>query len=428
MAENTIEHDTNVAAPPKRPARLRGGAVGETGRRNNNIVHRDTTVVARPSPIIPQTVSDDRPRKPPVAIVSFLLLVILPFLAVLYYYQAMASNQYTSEARFAVRSLSGDPGDTSARLGGSRGLISLSSLSQDAYVVTSFIHSDEILRRIGEKVDLRSYFTGDDIDVLSRLPADASGEEFLDYWSNHVSTYVDGPSGIITLYVRAFSPETSRKLASLITTESEILVNELSARARQDIVKRAQAEVEKREAGYRQSLNDLSVYQNSSGILSPEAAATDTGTLLTGLMAQKLDVDSRLFVLRQNVDADAPNAAQLEKVQQSLQNQIDKLRTELAANDSVESNLSNALKQFSVLETNRTLAEGLYSASRRNLDTAQFEAIRKAVYVTTFVPPTSPEESRYPKRLATPFLVLLGLGMLWSTLALAWASIDDHRF
>jgi capsular polysaccharide transport system permease protein len=118
------------------------------------------------------------------------------------------------------------------------------SASQDAYVVTSFIHSTEILKRIGEKLDYRSMFARQDADFLSRFRSSQSDEEFLDYWTNHVSAYIDVSSGIITLKVRAFTPDDSVKLSRAIIQESELLINQLSQRARDDIVQSMRGDVE----------------------------------------------------------------------------------------------------------------------------------------------------------------------------------------
>lgn len=48
----------------------------------------------------------------------------------------------------------------------------------------------------------------------------------------HVSAYIDGPSGIVTLTAQTFYPEDSVKLVHAILEESEKLVNEMSVRAR----------------------------------------------------------------------------------------------------------------------------------------------------------------------------------------------------
>lgn len=366
-------------------------------------------------------------RRLPPALFTFLGLVVLPFLLALWYYTAVASDQFAAEARFAVRSMSSDNSSREAGGGSGGGLLSMNSLSQDAYVVASFIHSPEILARIGRHVDLPGYFNEGGIDWWSRLPADATREELFAYWKRQVTTYIDGPSGIITLGVRTFSPETARQLAELIASESEILVNQLSERARADVLNRAQQEVERTAEGYRSALTRLNAYQNESGILDPAARAGETGMLLTTLMAQKLEVDAKLFVLRQSLDAESPALRQLERAQATLEDQIGQLRGQLANTATANENLSSSLKRFSELETDRVLAEGLYEAARRNLASVQAEVIRKAAYLTVFVEPTVPQESRYPRRIATPLLIFLGLLMSWGTLTLAAASVQDHR-
>jgi capsular polysaccharide transport system permease protein len=87
----------------------------------------------------------------------------------------------------------------------------------------------------------------------------------------------------------------------------------------------------------------------------------------------------------------------------------------------------HSLQQFTQLETDRLIAEKLYEAARHNYDAALTESMRKALYLIVFVNPSLPEEALYPRRLMAPALILLGLTVLWATLSLAWASVEDHR-
>ncbi|WP_414129565.1 capsule biosynthesis protein [Rhizobium jaguaris] len=370
--------------------------------------------------------------KPPLRLLSFLLMVILPFLASLIYYVFIASDQYVAEARFAVRALSGtssdDKGDGSGgseNSGGPAGLLNMRSASQDAYVVTSFIRSTEILKRIGKKLDYRSMFTREDADFLSRFRSSESDEKFLDYWQNHVSAYIDVSSGIITLKVRAFTPDDSVKLSNDIIQESEALINELSQRARNDIVQSMQADVEKSGKAYADTLTALNQFQHQSGLLSPEAQAKDSSTLLTGLLAQKLEFETRLFVMKQSHAEGSPTYQQLTLALQSLDAQIDKKKSELTGPENAS--LAKALLEYSRLDTDRVIAERLYEASQRNYDAVLAEALRKTLYLAVFVNPTLPDEAVFPHRITTPLIILLGLAVLWTTLSLIWASVQDHQ-
>lgn len=360
---------------------------------------------------------------PTLAILSFLAFVVLPFLASAIYFTFLASDQYVAEARFAVRSLAERTREEQA----DDSIVSMTSMPQDSYIVASFIHSSEILERLSHKIDYRGMFTGAGIDFLSRFDAEESKEEFLDYWKNQITTYIDGPSGIITLRARAFTPEDATKIAQLIIEESESLINELSVRAQQDMTRRFSQEVEKETANYRRALDLLNDFQNKSGLLTPEARATETGTLLTGLLAEKLNLDSRLFVLKQSNVENSPAYQQLALHQRNIEQQIEQLRRELAGGSAVAENMASSIKTYARLETDRRVAESLYEASRKNMEIAQAEALRKALYIVVFVPPNTPQDSIYPHRISTPLLLLLALSVAWMTIALIWASVEDHR-
>lgn len=357
--------------------------------------------------------------KPPYRLISFFLIVILPFVASVIYFAFIASDEYTAEARFAVRSVTDDGTSTD------NAVVSMSAASQDAYVVTSFINSSEVLARIGKTVDYRAIFARQGADFLSRFNTSGSNEDFLKYWSSQVTSYIDGPSGIITLKVRTFSPQDSVALASAILTESESLINEMSLRARNDIIRSVETNVERTGKAYGDTLAALNQFQNQSGLLSPEMQAQQTGKLLAGLLAQKLELDTRQFVLKQSSAEGSPAYQQMTLASQSIDQQIDKLRGQLTGSESQA--ISQSILKYSELETNRLVAEKLYEASRKTYDAAVAEALRKSLYVAVFVHPTLPEEALYPRRLSTPLMILLGLVVLWSTLSLAWASVEDHR-
>ncbi|MBN8950879.1 MULTISPECIES: capsule biosynthesis protein [unclassified Rhizobium] len=361
--------------------------------------------------------------KPPLRLIGFLLLVILPFLASSVYYAFIASNQYVAEARFAVRAVSGAE-DTSSS-GDATSALNMRSASQDAYVVTSFIHSTEILNRIGKKLDYRSMFARQDADFLSRFRSSQSDEEFLKYWNDHVTAYIDVTSGIITLKVRTFAPDDSVKLADAIIEESEKLINELSERARNDIVQSMKGDVQKSGKAYGDTLVALNQFQNASGLLSPQAQAKNSGTILTGLLAKKLEFETRLFVMRQSNAQNSPTYQQLSLAKDSLDAQIEKMRSELTGPENAS--LAKALLEYSRLETDRMIAEKLYESAQKNYDAVVAEALRKTLYLAVFVKPALPDESTFPRRVSTPLIILLALVVTWATLSLIWASVEDHR-
>lgn len=419
MTENKFR--PSESEPPFRP---RYSLIGRLSRQAFPVQRSSRAVVSlEAEPTHGDQVGLKTSSRMPFAFISFIAVVILPVAASIFYYAFMATDQYIAEARFAVRSLAEDQNKDSL----DSDVVSMNAASQDGFVVTSFIHSSEILERLEKKIDYRRMFTRSDIDFLSRFDETRSNERFLKYWVNQVLTYVDGPSGIITLKARTFSPEDSKALASAIIEESETLINELSERAQHDMIARFAAELQRTAERYRAALEAMKSFQNASGLLTPEARATEAGTLLSALLAQKLELETRLFVLKESNVESSPVRQQLLLATQSLGEQIDKLKEELAGNSGSAASVASVIQSFSRIETDRRVAESLYEAARKNLEMAQAEAMRKSLYLVVFVPPTVPEESLYPHRVSTPLLILLALVVLWSTGALLWASIEDHK-
>lgn len=359
--------------------------------------------------------------KPPWLLISFALIVMLPSLLALLYFAMVASDQYVAEARFAVRSLADD--GTGEKV--DTGIIQMQSASQDAFVVTSFIQSSELLKRLDGKVDYRGMFSTQEADVFARIDNAASREQFLKYWTKHVSAYIDGPSGIVTLTARTFHPADAVELLTAILEESEKLVNEMTMRAREDLLASFRDEVTRTGKLYGDTLQALNVFQQRSGLLDPTVQAQETGRILTGLLAEKMELETRLFVLQQSNGTESPAYRQLLLAREALDKQIETIQVQLTG--SANSSLSSVITDYSKLQTDLMVAEKLYEASRHNYDLAVAAALRKALYLTVFVPPSLPESSLYPKRFSSPLMIFIGLFVFWATLVLGWASVEDHR-
>ena len=165
----------------------------------------------------------ERPRRPGAAAVfsyrfSFVALVLLPSLAATVYLLFFASDQYAAEARFAVRAAqfeSAKSSSDSAKTAFSQPAASIPSMaSQDAYVIASYIRSAAVFADLPANLDPRVIYSRPEADFWAKLPAHASLEKLTDYWRSMVTTYVDGPSGVVTVSVRAFRPDDARELAA----------------------------------------------------------------------------------------------------------------------------------------------------------------------------------------------------------------------
>ncbi len=371
-------------------------------------------------------------RRLPWVLISFIALVVIPAAACDLYLAFIASDQYVAEAHAVVRSAEQESAVQSATASsgtssGATSALSLSTLGPNAYIVTNYIRSRAMVDDLGKFVDLRAIFRRPEADFWARLESDATVEELVDYWKQMVTTYVDGPSGIVTVKVRAFRPDDALALTQAILKLSEQLVNEMSERARRDAMQFAEREVQRADARVRTALIDLRRYRDDEGLIDPVKTADETSKLLMQLLAEKIRLESDLFVASRSLAKNAPSVQNLTARIDVTDVQITKLKEKLTGDTPEIRNVAAKLARFEELEVQRLFAERLFTMAQDGLARARMTAERQSVYLTVFVPPSLPEDSVFPRRIAFSILIPLAFFILWSIGALIWASVEDHR-
>jgi capsular polysaccharide transport system permease protein len=359
---------------------------------------------------------------------SFIFLVIIPAFISTVYLAFIASDQYVAEARFAVRGLPSDRSFDKTLAGLSTAIGSTPSIAdQNAYIVTSYIRSRAIVDDLSKSIDLRAIFARPEADFWARLKSGVTIDDLVRYWNAMVETYVDAPSGIVTVAVRAFRANDAVLLSKAVLAASERLVNEVSERARADAMRDAEAEVRRYEAQVRDALLELRKLRDREGFISPANEATSTSTLLLQLMGEKIKLQNELFVASRTMTSGAPTVKNLRAGLDALDKQIEGLKSQLTGNSPEGRTISKSIAQFEELELKRIFAEKLYTMAQDSLERARLRAERQNLYVSVFVQPMLPEDAEYPKRLALSLIISAGLLIVWGILALIAAAIEDHR-
>jgi len=367
-------------------------------------------------------------------LVSFIACVLMPAFAATVYLAFIASNQLAAEARFAVRQIEFDSSDATA-FGSNTSKDEKSSSvdfaftapGQNAYIVTSYIRSRAIVDDLSATLNLREIFRRPEADFWARLKRNGSVDELTEYWNAMVNTYIDAPSGIVTLRVRAFRAEDAVALANAVLQLSETLVNRISDRARRDAMEMSEKEVRRAYEMTQAALADMHQFRDTAGIIDPVQAGTEIGKLLIPLMTEKIRLESDLFVASRDLDDSAPTVRALKSRLDTTERQIASLKGKLTNPNGNGKTVAASLAKFEELELQRQFAEKLYTLAQADLDRARLRAARQSVYLTVFVPPSLPEESRYPRRLAYSILIFLGLAVIWAIGAMTFASVEDHR-
>ncbi len=367
---------------------------------------------------------------PPV-LLSFIGFVLAPSLAVVLYFAIFASDQFAVESKFAVRSVEiespqSDPANPSSS--SSSAGFSFTASGQNAYIVTSYIRSRAIVDDMSPKLNLREVYRRPEADFWARLKRDASIDELTQYWLSMVDTYVDSLSGVVTVRLRAFRRDDALALGQAVVETSEALVNRISERARHDATAMAEKEVRRAFEAVQKALAELHEFRDKAGIIDPGQTMGEIGKLLLPLLSEKEKLESELFVAVREMSEDAPTVHVLREKLEAVETHIKELKAKITSEPGAAGQtVAGSIAKFEELEIQRQLAERFYALAQADLDRAQQRANRQNIYLSVFVPPSLPEESRYPRRFAFSLLTFVALTIVWAIVIMVIASVEDHR-
>lgn len=354
---------------------------------------------------------------------SFIVIVLFPTLIALFYYSFIASGKYVVETRFSVK---GNEMQQLDLLSGIAGIPSQGGSATDSYIVQDYIHSLDMVRAVSKDLDLKAMFNHPDADWLSALGKHKTQVELLTYWNKLVNASYDPTTTIITLKVRAFSPEDAKQLAEVVLHQSEVLVNNLSEQARSDDLVFAEAEVkraEQRVSNARLLMNDFRVEAQD---LDPTQTASAKMMLIGELEAQLAKAQAELNALTSYMDTKSPSVINLQRKAKALTQQIQSEKNAIAGDTETRTALSGIFADYEPLLVERTFAEKAYTSALASLEAARIEAARKHRYLATFVAPIHPDEAIEPQRLKSVVTVLIASLMSWAIGLLGLGIIREH--
>lgn len=353
---------------------------------------------------------------------SGLLVVLVPVLVAGLYFGLIASDRYESEMQFSLRNFKASAPAAFMSLTG----LPTGNLMQEAKVVQSYVHSRALVDHLLERTDLFGKFNSPDIDVFSRFPQGDPIEDFMEYWRERVGVHVETLSGIVTVTVQAFSAQDAQEINSLILEAVDQLVNELSARARADLLQFNRQDLDQAQERLKALSEDLAALRNSTGLLDPELYAKSISAVATELEVRLSDMRVRQRAALGSMNADTPQMRFLARQIETLESEIVRLRQEIASPGSTGETLSTTKALFDRYLLDQEIARKQYTQASLEYERARLDADRRQVYTAVVMQPTLPEDAEYPRRIWSWTVVLVLCISAWGGLVGLAVLIRNH--
>ncbi len=353
---------------------------------------------------------------------SFLLFVAIPVAVSAWYLFDRAEDQYASRVGFTVRAQDGPiPVDLFEGLGSVTG-----SNQSDTDILYEFIQSQEMVESVNESLDLRRMYSKPENDPIFAFDPEEPVEALLKYWQSMVAVHYDSGTGLIELRVRAFAPEDAVAIAEEILDRSSVMINRLSAIAREDSTRYAREELDIAVERLKTARQALTRFRTTSQIVDPTADVQGQMTVLVSLQQTLAQTYVEYDLVLENSSEDDPRATQLRRQIDVIQRRIDAERRKFGLGGEGDETYATLLARFEELTVDLEFAETSYLNALGTYDAAFREAQKQSRYLASYLRPTTPQSAEFPKRGMLVGLVTLFAFLIWSVMALIYYSVRDR--
>ncbi|MEM1235980.1 MAG: capsule biosynthesis protein [Pseudomonadota bacterium] len=367
-----------------------------------------------------------KPRARHIAtIVSFLLLVVAPFLLAGWYLWARAADQYSSTLAFSVRQE-----ESSSAVEILAGISALSgSSSTDTDVLYDYLGSQKLVEEVDAAVDLRAMWSRPGAqwqgDPIFALRPDSAIEDVVAHWHRFVRVEYGAGSGILEIRVLAFDPADAVHIAQAIYAAAQDTVNELSAIARDDALKYARLDLAEAENRLADARAEMTAFRNDNRIIDPSVDLEGQAGLLATLETELAQAMIELDLMRGNARFGEFRVAEAVRKVEVIEARVAAERAQLSEEGGALT--ASLVGKYERLSVELEFAQNSYVIARAAMDSARAEARRQTRYLAAHILPTRAETSRYPERGA--MLALTGLFLLlgWAALVLTSYSLRDRN-
>ncbi len=352
-------------------------------------------------------------------------LIALPLLLYSVYLAVIAADRYVSESVIAVRE---DSGENNVLPGAAMLLAGIGSGGghQDTLYVREFVHSQDLLLKLEQKLNLREHFGSPKADLPYRLFASESLEDFVRYYRARVQVLYDDRSALLRLRVEGFDPAYAQRLNKAILEESERFVNESSHRVARERLRFAEGELTRAGDRLLKARNDLLAFQNKNKLLDPMLQAQAAGVLTAELEGSRSRLEAELNGLLGFLNEESYQVKALRSRIDALNKQINAERARATADGQRGTRLSQLALDFQGLQLQAEFARDAYKLALGAVENARIDATRRIKSLTVVEPPSRAETAEYPL-VAYNLATLLAICVLtYAIVRLVLATIREH--
>lgn len=353
----------------------------------------------------------------------FWLFVVLPTIVLAVYYGFIASDVYTSESKFVIRS----PNQRSVSgIGMMLQNIGFNASSDDSYLVRDYLSSRDAVQNLKAKLDIQNKYSAKSVDVVSRFGTmqEPTFENFYEYFNKKIKVVYDPASSISSLQIEAYTAKDAQNINEELLKMSEEVINRINNNAKNDILVASEKEVQEAQEVSAKAAEALAKYRVKNDVFNPEGQSAIVLQEISKLQDALIQTETQLTQARE-ITPENPQIKAMETRIKSLKKSIaDKSKLVTGPSDI---SFSNRSVEYQRLQLEKELADKQLASAMATYEQSKNDFNKKQLYLERLAMPSLPDEATKPKRFKNVLSGFVFGLLLWGVVRLFVAGVREHN-
>ncbi len=353
----------------------------------------------------------------------FWLFVVLPTIILAIYYGFIASDVYTSESKFVIRS----PNQRSVSgIGMVLQNIGFNASSDDSYLVRDYLSSRDAVQNLKAKLDIQTKYSAKSVDVVSRFGTikEPTFENFYEYFNKKIKVVYDPASSISSLQIEAYTAKDAQNINEELLKMSEEVINRINNNAKNDILVASEKEVQEAQEVSAKAAEALAKYRVKNDVFNPEGQSAIVLQEISKLQDALIQAETQLTQARE-ITPENPQIKAMETRIKSLKKSIaDKSKLVTGPSDI---SFSNRSVEYQRLQLEKELADKQLASAMATYEQSKNDFNKKQLYLERLAMPSLPDEATKPKRFKNVLSGFVFGLLLWGVVRLFVAGVREHN-
>jgi len=351
------------------------------------------------------------------------IVFVILFVVTSVYVLVLKSELYESKSALMVRDMSATP--TGSSLGLSLLGMGSSSQLQDSMVVEEYLLSLDVFLTLDQEFHLIKHFKSDQIDIIERLPEDATMEESLEFYRKRLQIVYDESSGILHVAYAHTDPVVAKEILEFLIKRVEEQLNEFNRRKARKQLKFIKLQYKKAKEKMDASSLQLERYQDEHEFLDPTTDAASSSAIIANLEAMLTEKQTELSSLRGYLNDNNYEIIKIKSEISSIKKSIKQKKKGLSGKNN--KSLNKEMFEYERLKMAFEFDIEVYKNIMIQLETAKIDASKAAKTLSVVSAPNKPDGYTYPDKpraFMTIFMVFL---LLYGITMMLLGIIRDHK-